>query len=162
MYSSVVELMAGGLGSPLQLANLQPAPFKQWDRVGFHVASCWLSWSIFEDGGWGFLVHADSFDLVCFLVLWCSWLQCGIFNKVSLCTRTYPMQHTPWDTPHFHGDTVLFRVLSAVRTWLQSCWWLHCTFIVYPIICFKASSRCKHDIGTLLWKHLKECHPTVW
>ena len=46
---------------------------------------------------------------------------------------------------------VPFRVLCAIRTWLQSRWWFRCTFLLIQLFASRAMSRCKHDMGTLLW-----------
>ena len=42
------------------------------------------------------------------------------YYKVTLCKRMKLMRCTP----RAHGDMVPFRVLCAIRTCLQNCWWL--------------------------------------
>ena len=51
---------------------------------------------------------------------------------------------------------VLFRVLCAVRLWVWSRWWLRCTLLLFvQLFASRASSRCKHDMGTLSWLNVK-------
>ena len=41
--------------------------------------------------------------------------------------------------------------VHAVRTQLQSGWWLYCMLMFIQLFASRALSRCKHVLGTLLW-----------
>ena len=53
---------------------------------------------------------------------------------------------------HVHGDghIVPFKVLSAVRVSLQSCWW-SVVHLFVQLFAFMSSSGFRHDMSTLLW-----------
>ena len=69
------------------------------------------------------------------------------YYKVTLCKQMKIMQCTPCA----HCDIVPFRVLCAIRTWHQNCWWLCYMLLFAQLFASNTSSYCEQDMGTLSW-----------
>ena len=70
-----------GLGMQLTPVSQSPTvPFEQWDRAGLRYDR--FDWSS-RVGGCGLLARADSRDVACLLVFWCSWLHFGRMQYVE-------------------------------------------------------------------------------
>ena len=63
-----------------------------------------------------------------------------------------------------HCVIVPFRVLCAIRTWLQSLRWFCCMLLFVQLLPYRASSFCKHEIAAFSWLNaepLKTVNPLV-
>ena len=69
------------------------------------------------------------------------------YYKVTLCKQMKIMRCTPCA----HCDMVPFRVLCAIRTWHQNCWWLCYMLLLAQLFASNTSSYCEQDMGTLSW-----------